>query len=56
MAPELGRRRFGGEPVPVREPDDLVTHEQAFGVRTPGGGVVGGSSASESAEEDRDRQ
>ncbi|MEU4560873.1 hypothetical protein AB0F72_21050 [Actinoplanes sp. NPDC023936] len=56
VAPELGRRRLGGEPVPVREPDDLVTHEQAFGVRTPGGGVVGGSSASESAEEDRDRQ
>ncbi|GGN79750.1 hypothetical protein GCM10010112_54700 [Actinoplanes lobatus] len=42
VAPELGRRRGGGEPVPVREDHDLVTDQQAFGVRTPGGNVVTG--------------
>ena len=42
VAPELGKRRGGGEPIPVREAHDLVTDEQAFGVRTPGGGVVTG--------------
>ncbi|MBB2941776.1 hypothetical protein FB565_001480 [Actinoplanes lutulentus] len=56
VAPELGRRRFGDEPVPVRETGDLVTHEQAFGVRTPGGGVVGNSSAPAFPEDDRDGQ
>ncbi|WP_229072340.1 hypothetical protein [Actinoplanes sp. DH11] len=55
VAPELGRRRVGGEPVAERGPDDLVTHEQAFGVRTPGGGVVG-KSAPTSTPEDHDRQ
>jgi hypothetical protein len=40
VAPELGKRRGGGEPVPDREAHDIVTDEQAFGVRTPGGGVV----------------
>ncbi|MDI6098066.1 hypothetical protein QLQ12_05550 [Actinoplanes sp. NEAU-A12] len=42
VAPELGKRRAGGEPIPVRDDHDLVTDEQAFGVRTPGGGVVAG--------------
>lgn len=42
VAPELGRRRGGGEPVPVREDHELVTDQQAFGVRTPGGNVVTG--------------
>jgi hypothetical protein len=42
VAPELGKRRGGGEPIPVRQTDDLITDDQAFGVRTPGGGVVAG--------------
>ena len=42
VAPELGRRRIGGEPIPVRDDHGPVTDEQAFGVRTPGGGVVTG--------------
>ncbi|SDT65092.1 hypothetical protein [Actinoplanes derwentensis] len=42
VAPELGRRRGGGDPIPVREEHEPITGEQAFGVRTPGGGVVTG--------------
>ncbi|HWS32073.1 MAG TPA: hypothetical protein VN408_04940, partial [Actinoplanes sp.] len=42
VAPELGRRRGGGEPIPVRDEDAPITGEDAFRVRTPGGGVVGG--------------
>ncbi|MEU4424599.1 hypothetical protein AB0F81_28600, partial [Actinoplanes sp. NPDC024001] len=42
VAPELGKRRHGGEPAAAREADDIVTDTQAFGVRTPGGGVVTG--------------
>ncbi|GAA1626791.1 hypothetical protein [Actinoplanes couchii] len=42
VAPELGRRRGGGTPIPVREEHDPITGKQAFGVRTPGGGVVTG--------------
>ncbi|KHD76582.1 hypothetical protein [Actinoplanes utahensis] len=42
VSPELGKRRGGGDPVPVRGEHELVTDEQAFGVRTPGGGVVTG--------------
>ncbi|GIE30089.1 hypothetical protein Ait01nite_031340 [Actinoplanes italicus] len=42
VAPELGKRRGGGEPIPVRQTDDPITDDQAFGVRTPGGGVVAG--------------
>ncbi|GIF04467.1 hypothetical protein [Actinoplanes siamensis] len=44
VAPELTKRRVGGEPAPV-QPDGedepgVVTDERAFEVRTPGGGVV----------------
>ncbi|GIF37608.1 hypothetical protein [Actinoplanes xinjiangensis] len=42
VAPELGKRRGGGEPIPVHSPGDPITDDQAFGVRTPGGGVVTG--------------
>ncbi|WP_430789803.1 hypothetical protein [Actinoplanes sp. G11-F43] len=40
VAPELSRRRGAGDPIPVREEHEPVSDEQAFRVRTPGGGVV----------------
>jgi hypothetical protein len=37
---ELSKRHVGEEAVAEREDGEIVTDEQAFGVRSPGGGVV----------------